>query len=215
MVALAMPLRAATPVSLCDVAANPPAYDGKEVEITAFVTNGFENSTIFDPRCESMVWVEYDDAVKRTRHALVHATVRGRFAAGPGHGHLGQWSLLRVSEIVSVDPHDLCRVDYRAEAEVPDADCVNSKFPPRSELLEQQRAADAGTRAWAFTDPLRVASERAPGVRLRRTHRRRGRQTFEGAGVTVIVSRPYWLSFFAANRTRVAWVAIAVHETGC
>lgn len=215
LLTLAVPVRAAAPVSLCDVTANPPAYDGKQVEITAFVTNGWENTTLFDPRCEARIWVEYDEGVRRRRAALLHATLRGRFDLGGRARHLGQWSVFHVSEIVSVDPHDVRGVDYDTETPVPEADCFKTKFPARSDLLNEQRAADDGSRAWAFDDPLRVASERVPGVKLRRTHRRRGRQTFEGAGRVVIVSRPYWLSFFAANRKRVAWVVLAVHETGC
>jgi hypothetical protein len=208
ILALALPVRA---LSLCDVAANPKAFDGQTLEITAFVSQGFEDSTLFDPRCESMVWVENSPS----KSALVHATLRGKFSAGPGFGHMGAFSLFTVDEVVSIDPHDLCRVDYGVQTEAPDADCFRSTFPPRAELLDEQRAADAGTRAWAFRDPRRVAAERVPGVTLRRTYRSRGRMTYEGGGVRVVVSRPYWLSFSAANRKRVAWVVIALYNTNC
>lgn len=211
ILALALPVRAADVVALCDVAANPKAFDGQTLEITAFAAKDFESSTLFDPRCESSVWVEN----LPKQWTLERATLRGTFSAGPGFGHLGQWSLFRVTEIVSVDKHRACGLDRHLDAEEPDADCVKSTFIARAEMLDQQRAADEGARAWAYRDALRVASERAPGVQLRRTQRSRGRRAYEGGGLRIVVSKPYWLSFFASNPKRVAWVAIVTYDTNC
>jgi hypothetical protein len=47
--------------NLCEVKANPPAFNHKLVEITAFVSHDFEDFTLFDPACDSWpnVWLEY------------------------------------------------------------------------------------------------------------------------------------------------------------
>lgn len=31
----------------------------------------------------------------------------------------------------------------------------------------------------------------------------------------VVVSRPYWLSYYAKDRKRVAWVVLAAYESSC
>ena len=254
-----IPLHAAAAVSVCELLANPAAYDRQVIDVTAFVSHGFEDFTLFDPRCENSVWTEYggtfasgtiyccgpdasrsrkaplevegvattivrdrklkhfDRLVQREPDSIVHATLRGRFFAdeeGRGYGHFGLFPLLVIEQVLAVDPHDRRDVDYRAGTDAPDADCVSSEFASHEEILEQQRSAE-NERSWAFTDPARVAAERRPGVSLRAVSRQGGRITYEGDAVTVVVSRPYWLTFFAANRARVAWVAVAVYETGC
>jgi hypothetical protein len=54
------------PVSFCDLLADRAAYNHQRIEVTAFVSHGFENFTLFDPRCESDmpgIWVEYGGSV--------------------------------------------------------------------------------------------------------------------------------------------------------
>ena len=48
-------------VSLCDLKKNPAAYNHKLLEITGFVSHGFEDFTFFDTACASWpeVWLEY------------------------------------------------------------------------------------------------------------------------------------------------------------
>lgn len=48
-------------VSLCDVKKDPAAYNHKLLEITGFVSHGFEDFTFFDTACSSYpnVWLEY------------------------------------------------------------------------------------------------------------------------------------------------------------
>ena len=49
-------------VTLCQLRTDPAAYNHKLVEVTAFVSKGFENFTLFDPTCSSgstSVWLEY------------------------------------------------------------------------------------------------------------------------------------------------------------
>ena len=53
-------------VSVCNVLANPPAYDRQSIDVTGFVSQGFENFTIADPRCPGdlgAVWLEYGGQV--------------------------------------------------------------------------------------------------------------------------------------------------------
>jgi hypothetical protein len=49
-------------VTLCQLTQDPAAYNHKLVEVTAFVSHGFEDFTLFDPNCPSAqfrVWLEY------------------------------------------------------------------------------------------------------------------------------------------------------------
>ncbi len=273
LLACALPLSAAQRVTLCEVVADPAAFDRREIEVAAFVSHGFEDFTLFDPRCadaNARVWVEYggrfasgtiyccgpDDArsrsealevdgietklvddrtlkqfdrlLRREGGAIVHATLRGRFFSGDGgttwtgYGHFGLFSLFVIEQVVSVDAHDLRDVDYRSaidEPELAEARCFSQPFDlSDAEAIELQRQADAGPRAWSFTDPLRVATEQLqqPGLRLRVVRKTRGSISYRaGANYRVVVSRPYWLTFFAADRRRVAWVPVAVYDTKC
>jgi hypothetical protein len=53
-------------VSVCKLKADPGAYNHKLVEVTGFVSHGFEDFTLFDPECESWpdVWLEYGGMAK-------------------------------------------------------------------------------------------------------------------------------------------------------
>jgi hypothetical protein len=48
-------------VSTCQATKDPEAYNHKLVEVTAFVSHGFENFMLFDPACppSSQIWLEY------------------------------------------------------------------------------------------------------------------------------------------------------------
>ena len=48
-------------VSLCDLKKDPAAYNHQLIEITGFVSHGFEDFTLFDPVCSDWpaVWIEY------------------------------------------------------------------------------------------------------------------------------------------------------------
>ncbi|HEX2834721.1 MAG TPA: hypothetical protein VHW00_17040 [Thermoanaerobaculia bacterium] len=280
---LAADAQAATAVSFCELAADPAKYDRRQIELTGFVSHGFEDFTLFDPTCTSenvRVWVEYggthasrttyccgtnadatrprplvvdgvpttlvrsaklkefDRLALREPDSIVHATMRGRFFAGEktsfpggtfwvGYGHMGLYSLFVIEEIVQVDaPRD--GLDPRGAPDQAEADCARSLGGvTHARAIEQQKEAEAGTRAWAFDDSLRVATEHlqrvstaAANVQLTVVGKSTGRVVYGGAGADgngywVVVSRPYWLSFSAANAKRVAWVAIGAEETGC
>jgi hypothetical protein len=55
-----------TSVTVCQLKNDPPAYNHKLVEVTAFVSHAFEDFTLFDPTCSSWpgVWLEYGGKAK-------------------------------------------------------------------------------------------------------------------------------------------------------
>jgi hypothetical protein len=275
-------------VSLCRLDADPAFFNHKLVKVTAFLSHGFEDFSLFDPECHSRtaVWLEYggtassntvyccgvtasrsrpktlvvedipiplvDDARFRTLDRLLqrqpdsfaHATIVGRFFAGEvsrrpgntglrGYGHLGCCSLLVIQQVLLVDPQDRKDLDYRSSADQPElagplsSFCRLMSIEDLGALLEFQRRAESGERAWAFDEPRRVACdslakfarvEGIPTARLKQLRKAPGRVVYtwrSGRGPVsylVVVSRPYWLSFYARNPGRVAWVAIAAYE---
>jgi len=272
---------AEAPITLCDLAKDPAAYDRKVVEITAFVSHGFEDFTLFDPLCSSdepRVWLEsggtfasgtiyccglgskrsrpaplvvedvpipivldaklkqFDKLVHRDPDSVVHATIRGHFFSSgkeplSGFGHFGLFSLLTIEQVVRFDPHDLHNVDYRAAPDQPELGGVGCFAQPLgetsySEAIQEQRAADSGENE-RFNNPSRVASDvlfrllQERPVSLKQQRRTAGRVVYDAKmpGSSnrhmVVVSRPYWLSFFAKDRRNVAWTVIAVWESGC
>jgi hypothetical protein len=52
-------------VTACDLMTSPAAYNHREIEVTGFVSHGFEDFTLFDPNCRSYppVWLEYGGRV--------------------------------------------------------------------------------------------------------------------------------------------------------
>jgi len=282
-------------VTLCRLQEDPAAYNHKLIELTGFVSHGFEDFGLFDPSCparsessQTSVWLEYggkassntmyccgvtpsrtrpkqlvvekipvtlldddvfrrfDEMIQRPRGSTVHATLVGRFFAGElvkwpagslwgGYGHMGCCSLLAIERVVSVDPQDREDLDYESSADQPNlqrAGC-GYKFLTRDlsfkDLLEEQRRAEEGARAWAFEDPRRVASEALARfanlddkllARLTETRRAQGRVVFriiqgeKQPSYMVVVNRPYVLSFYAKEK-RVAWVVYAAYESSC
>src|SRR2546428_792104 len=48
-------------VEVCQLKNDPAAYNHILVQVTGFISHGFENFTLFDPGCQSVtsVWLEY------------------------------------------------------------------------------------------------------------------------------------------------------------
>jgi hypothetical protein len=148
-----------------------------------------------------------------------------------GYGHMGMMSLLTIEQVLDVDRHDRDDrddVDYGLYPDRPKGSCQSQELLgllPSSGPLNDQRAAEHNTQPWPFAEPNRVATEALRKVRglkadepveLKETARSRGRIVYEtppGAGLSyeVVVSRPYWLTFYAKNPRRVAWVAIGIN----
>lgn len=278
-------------VTPCQLKDDPAAYNHKLIEVTGFVSHGFEDFGIFDPTCPSWpyVWLEYggtaksgtmyccgvtadrsrpkqlevenlsipllddekfrefDRLLQRLPDSLVHATIVGRFFSGRkgdnpkggfwgGYGHMGCCSLLAIQQVVSVDPHDRQDLDYRASPDQPDTDKLACGYrdlvsrDPYSESIEAQRKAELGSSRWAFDDPRRVASNALARLvnvhenstaKMKQKGKAQGRFVFEWkspgkqAIYMIVVSRPYWLSFYSKDPKTIAWVVIAAYEASC
>jgi hypothetical protein len=274
-------------VTLCELKKNPTAYNHKLIEVTEFVSYGFEHFALFDPNCSEWpdVWLEYgglvasgtiyccgipadrsrpkqlvvegipiplinderfrqfDSLLHRLEESVVHATIVGRFFAGDikpgvlggGWGHFGCCSLLAIQQVISVKPHNRKDLDYKLSSgdDGPTNEEVKSrlryltKSRAYGEMMEAQHKAEFGERGWAFSDPSRVASdalaqflniEEKKITRMKETRKGQGRIIYrwrgeeKGSRYLVVVSRPYWLSFYAKDSMRVAWIVIAAYE---
>jgi hypothetical protein len=156
--------------------------------------------------------------------------------AWAGYGHMGCCSLLAIQEIKSVDPQDRDDLDYGVSYDQPDiskAGCGYSFLIPieaSNNILQAQQEADQGKRPWAFDDPQRVATEALIGLAnlkvqgplsLKETSKAQGRIVYQWRETTksdpfmVVVSRPYWLSFYAHDPKHVAWVVVAAYKSSC
>lgn len=175
----------------------------------------------------------------------VHAKLIGRFFAGArmnyskgnqwgGFGHMGCCTLFAIQEVKAVDSTNEPSLDYGASADQPHNEkigCVYSFLLPierTSALMQWQQETDAGKRDWAFDDPERVATEILSSIAKTNdiSHRTitlmregQGRKVFEATAGTetymVVVSRPYWLSFYSRDPKRVAWTATAAYVSSC
>ncbi|MGA8365923.1 MAG: hypothetical protein ACLQMT_02465 [Candidatus Acidiferrales bacterium] len=163
-------------------------------------------------------------------------TVDGSIYWG-GAGHLGCCSLLVIQRVEWFEPHTRKDVDYTAEAGWYEAEGCNYRsmhyiryvsIPDSDGTAEQaiveQKLADDGGQDWAFSDPLRVAVESLkPFYKkqvpvLRRVKKTQVRQVFRwrngNKSVVVVVTRPYWLSFYARAHS-IAWVSMTIKEADC
>jgi hypothetical protein len=279
-------------VSLCQLEKDPPTYNLKLIEVTGFVSHGFEDFGVFDPECaeRSYIWLEYggtaapgiiyccgvtaarsrpeplvvqnipiplviderfrqfDRLIQKSEGSLMHATLVGRFFAGErvtypsgetawsGYGHMGCCSLLAIQQVVRVDATDRDDLDYAASADQPNInkagcgykDLVDTR--PLKDLIEAQRSAELPGGEWMFDNPQRVASEALARLLkidekslsgMRQTRKAQGRFVYtwkpkaKRVSYMIVVSRPYVLSFYAKDSSRVAWTVIAAYESGC
>ena len=274
-------------VTLCQLRTDPSAYNHKLIEITAFVSKGFEDFALFDPNCSSgstSVWLEYggtaasgtmyccgvtaernrpeqlvvedipitlvndelfrtfDKLLQRPPDATAHATIIGRFFSGekieaPGgtfygnYGHMGCCSLLAIQQVVSVDTQERNDLDYGASYDQPDASCYQflKVRETDQDIIQSQREAEVDSSGASFNSPEQVAVSTLAKVlktdgkliKLKQTRKAQGRFVYWWKPKTkeehymVVVSRPYWLSFYAKDPKKVAWVVTAAYETTC
>jgi len=152
-----------------------------------------------------------------------------------GYGHMGCCTLLAIEEIESSDTENHTQLDYGSSPDQPDLEKGGCSFrylisPDQSALLAWQQEADQGKHSWAIDDPRRVALEtlsRAVRIdmssmkKFELTREAQGRRVYicgptsKGTSYMVVVSRPYWLYFYAHDASRVAWTAIAAYELSC
>lgn len=270
--------------ALCQLKNDPASYNHKLIEVTGFISHGFENSSIFEPDCKSNqgIWVEYggttaagtmyccgvsaerrrteplivedittsmledeqfhalDKLLQKRPDSIARATVIGRFFAGEvskystdnlwsGYGHRGCCSLLVIQKIVSVEPHDQNDLDYRASADQPVIKNGGGYKILRSKesAIEWQQNAEIEKKDWVFNNPHRVAAESLAKLlkideesvkEVKQTAQSQGRFIYQWRNKAaktdymVVVSRPYWLSFYAKERQKTAWIVIGAYE---
>jgi hypothetical protein len=150
-----------------------------------------------------------------------------------GFGHMGCCSLLAIQQILDVEPQDRNDLDYRADADQPDVDKLNCGYQDLIPIvayhssMEAQHKAESGDEEWAFDSPLRVASVSLARLLkipessisgIEKTRGDQGRIVYEwhpkpkGAFYMLVVSRPYWISFYAKDSSKVAWVVTAAYR---
>jgi hypothetical protein len=188
---------------------------------------------IANPLVEDKPFHDFDRLTQRSPDTVVHATLVGRlYAASPPAAGASRFL---IQQVVAVDPQDRSDVDYQLVPDRPVATRSGCGFDTlvretESRQMAAQREAEAGPRAWAFDDPARVAADALtsllkiePGSSLNMTELRKppGRVVYEWrpAGkkdsYMVVVNRPYWLSFFAADSKKVAWVVMTAYRSSC
>jgi hypothetical protein len=151
--------------------------------------------------------------------------------AWTGFGHMGMASLFVIQQVLSVDDREVPGLDRGASVEYPNIDrdgCGNFRILKDevfADLIAQQKKADSGERAWSLDDPKRVADEElakhleGKKFKLTETLKKEGRIVYHWrpGGKTevkymVVVNRPYWLSFYAKDPSKTAWVAAAAYS---
>ena len=163
-------------------------------------------------------------------------TINGSTSWG-GAGHMGCCSLFVVQRVESFEPHTRTDLDYTSEAGWYEKEgCkygplhyqrhVSIPYPNGDveRAIAEQKKADSGEAPWALIDPQRVAVDSLkpfyPGQVpvLRSVKKTPARQVFRWKNgknqVVVVVTRPYWLSFYATSG-QVVWVSTMVKEAGC
>lgn len=199
------------------------------------------------PLKRDAVFERFRQLLENERDTVVRVTVIGRFfarkkrgsgeqAAYTGFGHLGCCSLFVIQQVESFEPHSRADLDHSSDNDwYEDAGCdtaigkwqrhiaVSEPQKARAALQEQQ-AADSGSRSWALWDPERVALDallpiypgRSPVLKIAK--RAPARVVFywdhDGHRSIVVTTRPYWLSFYSKTEA-VAWVATMVKELDC
>jgi hypothetical protein len=149
---------------------------------------------------------------------------------------MGCCSLLAIQQIVGADPQDRRDLDYSASPDQPNVSKTGCGYQdllplmPYADALRSQRLGESGGNDWMFEDPQRVAADTLACAlhidlgsvsKLRETRKVQGRFVYHWkpsdrkASYMIVVSRPYWLSFYAQDSTKVAWVALAAFESSC
>jgi hypothetical protein len=149
-----------------------------------------------------------------------------------GYGHMGCCSLLAIQQVLSFDSHDRKDLDFRASDDPPDLQKLKCgtfqglTSPSYREIFDIQHRAEIGENVRVFDDPLKVAmdflaqNQKVDEKSITRISeaKNQGRVVYEWRidskpeTYMVVVSKPYWLSFYAEDESKVAWVVIAAYK---
>jgi hypothetical protein len=185
---------------------------------------------------DKLIHDQADTVVHATIRGRFFAGERSKGADKPGnwggYGHMGCCSLLAIEQVVSFDPHHRSDLDYRASPDQPDlarlkcGTLENIEVPSVRATFDIQHNSEAGIGVSIFDDPRRVALDfLAQNLRIDESTIKgmgeksgQGRRVYEWRSTgkpetyVVVVSRPYWLSFYAETESRVAWIVIAAYR---
>lgn len=211
----------------------------KDLRVEGIPVPLLEDATL--QRFRELLKKERNTTVRATLVGYFFSGTKQDFGSGPwwgGAGHLGCCSLLGIQRVETFEPHRRADVDYTADGGwYEEEGCksyalewkkhvsVHSAEGHAKFSITEQRLADWGARPWAFTDPQRVAFESTkllyafenPVLKkvresaVRKVYRwKRSEKTY----VIVVVTRPYWLSFYADSDS-VVWVSTMIKEAQC
>lgn len=184
------------------------------------------------PLLEDENFRKFDELLHRPPDAIAHATIQGRFFSGEkselindetyrGYGHEGACSLFAIQKVVSVDSQE-ADLDYRSSVDDPDDKYINSGYDILEEerALEIQKKADNGEATWRFNSPKETAIKYLADrsrikensiLGLKEISKSQGRVIYHWKNKSdkklymIVVSRPYWLSFYSKVPNKVVW----------
>ncbi len=172
--------------------------------------------------------------------ASVHTTAVGWFFAAKGgdprdvglggYGHMGCCNLLVLRQVLSVDEVRDKTLDRNEGGRSPNWPSTHDlvRLGRDRDMVKAQKETEAGAEGRSFTDPMLVARaflvhvagfSKEEALQLRELGiSSPEREVYVGtisgttkANVRVVVSRPAWLSFYAKDPARVAWVVIGAY----
>ena len=185
---------------------------------------------------------ELDNYLQKSSDTNVKATIRGRFFAGKksksasggegwyGYGHFGSFSLFAIEQVVSFEKNDNPLLDYSNSLLNYESEWTSISFGYfdfKDDPITLQKNADAGNRTWSFDDPKRVAIE---GLALRlgisikeikslkKSQEKQGQIAYswkpndETKEYWIVVSRPFYLSNYAKDSSKIVWSVIEALE---
>lgn len=149
-----------------------------------------------------------------------------------GYGHFGCCSLFAIQQVIAVDTNERKDLDYRASTDYPEIKVGGGYqfiLPRKSakEVIELQQKTEGGQNQWRFNNPQTVAAEMLAQFlnidekqvgKIKQTRQAQGRFIYEWTNkitkkeYMIVVSRPYWLSFYAKDPQKVIWIAYSAFE---
>jgi hypothetical protein len=180
-------------VTVCQLKGDPPAYNHKLVEVTGFVSHDFEDYTLFDPTCPSWpeVWLEYGGKAKSGTMYCCGVTA------------------------------DKNRPEQMVVENIPIPLVENDQFREFDKQIQPPfRSGRHGSivRATAVGRFFAGRQVHYPKTTFWGGYGHMGccsLLAIQEIKSMVVVSRPYWLSSYSHDPTRVAWVVAAAYVSSC
>ena len=154
-------------------------------------------------------------------------------ALAGGYGHLGCCALFMIQQVLDVqEQSQVPDLDWNRGTEYPKADCwqwIGNELKQPA-MIAAQRRAEHGEEEYAFTDPQRVAMSALPlfsskpkvqNIRLQTIKESSFRKVYKATEkgrktkYLIVVSKPAWLSFYAKDKQRIAWVVVDGDQIDC